>query len=291
MEKIIYLKIKTLISIGDKVKLNNVNITITQQFIDDNEELFSVTEETEKLTEKSYKEEYLLQTAKEIYTTGTRFMDLDHNRVMVISNLDKYDYNTNYDKLYHDSKCIYSSGKWAEIIEPLFKTEDGVGIYKGDDYYYTVTTNPCSDLNWRINFSTCDWVNDRRPPLGKVQFSTKEACEKWIKENKPVVKDLEYYERELINLKTPFYIDLKSKEPKLYYIKVLQLIADDLNNKNFDELNNTFKWFTCFKNSSKVYSVVNCSHKVIGSIYFDSKEKAEQAIKIMGKKLNIIFES
>jgi hypothetical protein len=44
--QIIYIKTKSPVSIGDKIKIDNITITITQQFIDDNKDMFEVIEET-----------------------------------------------------------------------------------------------------------------------------------------------------------------------------------------------------------------------------------------------------
>lgn len=116
---------------------------------------------------------------------------------------------------------------------------------------------------------------------------------KWAK----IIKDktLEDYEDLLLNSITftiqSCYEYLKSEEPKLYYIKVLQLIADDLNEG----------WVADWKEPSvsiKYYITKQCSKINVSSVYsiqnviccFKAKKLAQQAIKIMGDKINLIFE-
>lgn len=123
-----------------------------------------------------------------------------------------------------------------------------------------------------------------------MYFSSAEARDKWIEENKQVVKDLAYYEDKLITYKTPLYVELKVKEPKLYYTKILQLIADDLNDKNFDKLNmSVCKYFIRYDSIIDKYDVSNFSFLLDNSICFDSTKKANQATEIMGDKLDFIY--
>lgn len=69
--------------------------------------------------------------------------------------------------------------------QPLFKTEDGVDIFEGDKYWVIIInlnhlTNP-----WIAKSHICDWNNPKIPPLGTIQFSTKEVAEEYILMNKP----------------------------------------------------------------------------------------------------------
>jgi hypothetical protein len=121
-----------------------------------------------------------------------------------------------------------------------------------------------------------------------MYFSSAEARSKWIEENKPVVKDLAYYEDKLIKYKTPLYVELKVKEPKLYYTKILQIIADDLNDKDYDKLNILARRYIIrYDLKYNTYKSSNISS--LFGIYFDSIEKVDQAIKIMGDKLDFIY--
>ena len=70
-----------------------------------------------------------------------------------------------------DSGCIFNGETWAEIIKPLFKTEDGVDIYEGD-IFYVVRKNEFAFLEWDKN------ISDR--PLSTRQFC---ASKKTLKED------------------------------------------------------------------------------------------------------------
>ena len=70
--------------------------------------------------------------------------------------------------------------------EPLFITEDGNEITEGDKYWYVVVHDRgIISFAWEPMLHICDWSNPFKPPLGKFQFSTKEAAERWVDENKP----------------------------------------------------------------------------------------------------------
>lgn len=70
--------------------------------------------------------------------------------------------------------------------EPLFITEDGKEITEGDKYWYVVVHDRgIISFAWEPMLHICDWSNPFKPPLGKFQFSTKEAAERWVDENKP----------------------------------------------------------------------------------------------------------
>lgn len=70
--------------------------------------------------------------------------------------------------------------------QSLFITEDKVEIYNKDRYWYVVISDRgLIPHAWEPLNDICNWDNSDIPPLGKYQFSTKEAVEKWIDENKP----------------------------------------------------------------------------------------------------------
>ena len=71
---------------------------------------------------------------------------------------------------------------------PLFVTEDGVEIFKGDNYWFVVKSDLEILKAWTPRLHICDWdYSDgyKKPPLGHVQFSTEKAAKNWIKLNKP----------------------------------------------------------------------------------------------------------
>lgn len=101
----------------------------------------------------------------------------------------KYEYNATLPK----SEVQNNPEFWEEIKEkePLFVTEDGVEIFEGDRYYhvshlYTGWSDPLSPkglINMKIDtyIAAKNGISYIAP-----SFSTKEAAEKWIDNNKPI---------------------------------------------------------------------------------------------------------
>jgi hypothetical protein len=69
---------------------------------------------------------------------------------------------------------------WQEIKEPLFITEDGINVYDVNEILFKIILEDTTNISW-INVSL---LKSQIYQTDKV-FSTKEAAEKWIKENKP----------------------------------------------------------------------------------------------------------
>jgi len=269
---------------------------------------------------------------------------LDHNEDRLLCNGDKTgNGHINITKIEH-------------YKEPVFITEDGVKMYKGDLYWYVLDINH-PVFPGKIDSHILDHSNPNKPRLGIKQFSTKEKAEEYrnnllleeakrrypkgtkvkssildckfvvedsyiiyddgdvsckskngldhflLKDNKwaEIIKDktLKDYENSfLLSSNTTyncvksvgidekhFYDILRIHEPKLYWIKVLQAIANDLNED----------WIPKETNE-KHYIVVDLGIKVRvnssflnGCAYFKSKELAQKAIDIMGDKLDYIF--
>jgi glucose/arabinose dehydrogenase len=92
-----------------------------------------------------------------------------------------------------------------------------------------------------------------------------------------------------------YYAFMKKSEPKLYWTKVLRLIANDLNGDWKPEVYKE-KWFIAqhghknyWNNWSFDFKV--CKHVTVdyGQIFFESKSKAEKAVDIMSNNLEYLF--
>lgn len=77
-----------------------------------------------------------------------------------------------------ESNPLASREFWEEIKEPIFATQDGKDIYYGDSYYKVKLAN--FDI-----FQIVSAMKGGGNMEGYNYFSTKEAAEKWIDENKP----------------------------------------------------------------------------------------------------------
>jgi len=87
------------------------------------------------------------------------------------------------------SNLYINPGDWPEyfepVKEPLFTTYDGVKIFEMKGYVhevYKTETSKCIRLDCFPNNKSSNFISDDNYKY----FSTEEAAEKWIDENKPV---------------------------------------------------------------------------------------------------------
>jgi hypothetical protein len=253
----------------------------------------------------STKEAWLLQEAKRRYPKGTKFTIID-NKTFTSDGKFKYDESwrghgderqtiqcTVKEEGVLDSSVWDSVLGWAEIVKPLFVTEDGVEIFEGDEYLYI---NDAFDINVICAIKGC------QSEYVKARFSTREAAEEYIAKHKG--KTLEDYENILLQNfskvevdvvmvdKSDMYLWMKEYEEKSYYSIVLQLIADDLNGESEPKLGNdgvcaiNFDW----RGDGK-YNVDSWEATHTGKVLFSDRVNCKKAIKIMGDKLNYIYKS
>ena len=126
----------------------------------------------------------------EIFTIGDKIAQhkyLDHTGEIKSFSLKGNAIIVNYrgvDYLQHISK----------IKTPLFTTEDGVEIFKGDKYFYIVTSQYAMGHEWRVFSHIADGNTNAiavKPPLGGIQFSIPEKAEEYIINNKPYLSIVE----------------------------------------------------------------------------------------------------
>ena len=291
MKKIYYLQ-KHEVKLGDIIEYNGIKALVTEELIELNPELF-------KIEGKKSKQE-LLDEAKKRYPVGTVYKHLNSEYTPKIDFLvaDKSDYHfhsagyfqnaiwgSGLDKYYG---VVYHEGKWAEILPLKFTTEDGVSIY-GDMKTYLVHSND-DDLQ----FSHSIWKGNS-VGNGNKYFYHKENALAYIEKHKE--KTLKDYENMLFksennslvvfSLKGSYfsvYSWIRDNEPKLYYTKILQLIADDLNGGRY------------IHERGQVSLHINKEGGVNlhmgddeGCVYFKSNELAQRAINILGDKLECLF--
>jgi hypothetical protein len=159
-------------------------------------------------------------------------------------------------------------------IKPLFITEDGVKVFKSG----------CT----RTFLKSTD---------GRKAFSTKEAAEKWVKDNK--VKSFRDYEKEFLRNKyglsetcvnnSEGYAWLIKHHPKQYYSIIGQHIANELNGGWKPDWNDSVqtKYGVHFKGNK--YKTFNTYSVRDNNIHFKSYKLVEQFIEIMGDKLNYLY--
>ena len=103
---------------------------------------------------------------------------------------------------------------WEEVKEPLFVTEDGKDIYRGDDFWFV-------DNLWYVGKGRVTHPVFK-PLYGYKQFSSKEAAEKYIEENKPL-----YSKKQVINVLKGFDRDINCFDERFDYNLYIERYKDE----------------------------------------------------------------
>jgi len=152
--------------------------------------------------------------------------------------------------------------KWInEQYSVLFITKDNEKIRKGQSYYLI---NSSFDI---IKKGPKD--SQYGSPYPCKAFSSIEAAQKYV--SSFIDKTLIDYEKELYDMSKKF-IWIKACEPKLFYYKILNMIAEDLGRGNF----------YIFKN--KIVMAL-ASEPEITAIGFKTRATAERAKEILGDEI------
>ena len=104
-----------------------------------------------------------------------------------ITNFNENEEDWNTENLIIPPDCTDYPEFWEEVKEPIFTTEDGKDIYCGDNFWFV-------DNLWNIGKGLVSHPVFK-PLYGYTQFSSKEAAEKYIEENKPL-----YSKKQVINI-------------------------------------------------------------------------------------------
>ena len=281
MKKIYYLQ-KELVKIGDIIEHNGYKAIVTEKLIKFKPELFIVENPMQELLDK----------AKRYYPIGTMFNSkhgvqkvLGDNPFIGINIPGTIQINT--DRFTGGATIYTPEDGWAEILPLKFTTEDGVDIY-GDMKTYLVHPN-VSD-NERFRHGTWSGV---LAYSGSKYFYHKENALAYIEKLKEkTLKDYENILFENDNSMTfspksayfSIYGWIKDNEPKLYYTKILQLIADDLNDGWIADFNDVNQCKHSLREVGSGLAIFN-----LGIVYFKSKELAEKARAILGDNVKFLF--
>ena len=276
MKKIIYINKE--VQIGDMVSYNGVSIEVTDKSVEANPSIF-------KVVDKSLE---FLAKAKRDYPIGTKF---DNGSEIQTVTAESYYWSENgmaikvpTDK-YKGGGVIYGNGEWAEILPVKFTTEDGVDIY-GAMRTYLVHPNDNGDITSYHGL----WIGDSTKKRYKYFYHKGNALA-YIEKHKE--KTLDDYENMLLRTDIDsinarevcwFYHTLKGKEPKLYYTKILQLIADDLNDGRYIHERRQ----TSFHINKGGRANLHMGDDE-GCVYFKSNELAFKARDILGDKVKYLF--
>lgn len=254
-------------------------------------------------TEEEYQKQCLLDKVKAEYPKGTAV----NSFFSIVDSGWEFDESTeNMIICYSPTKSkiiLYHNGYWAEKLDVVFKSTDGVNMYEHQPYYVVNEHNTIIknyvDLrhfqDYTLCFSSYDAAKqyvDEHPILDLEFFENQLLKSNQIAMyNAPVVKSRGFNkldEEKTVHVKTStYYAIMKKTDPKLYYKKVLQSIADHFNAEKVIDWTNT---------RQKKYAVVYYTKESrfgIGvymttdslSVYFLNENDAEKAIEIMGAKM------
>ena len=252
---------------------------------------------TKSSTKEAYEKQKLLKEAKKRFPIGTKFKEPTDQFIDTGVYVVK-DYSCNKFGIYtiNEGICRYlyksSIETWAEVVKPIFTTEDGVDIYKDDFVWYTYKNNLCC-CRTEASYFKKNVESDNT-----VVFSMKSACIAWNDENKP--KALEDYEDELLNstkkMIVPnnnsiwlqdYYFVLKHRDPKLYWHKILTLISEDLNEEFNDEYSLIIKTDDSYTVEAYPSDI---TWDYLLEIRFSSEKIAKKALELIGDKIKYLFE-
>ena len=258
MKKIYFLQTH-LVKLEDAIEYNGIKGKVIKELIELNPELFVVKDTMQELLDK----------AKRDYPVGTVFRSF-FGVMCTVKNRPRYSLGA-YDSILIDDTYVYRDGRWAEILPLKFITEDGVSIY-GDMKTYAI----CRD---ELILELPSVYGGNSPTL--IYFYHKENALAYIEKHKE--KTLRDYEN---SLSLSMWGWFKIYEPKLYYTKVLQLIADDLNDGWVADFNSVIdkKYHISYNRIDFVWTL-----NAQGIIVFKSEELAEKARDILGDKLEYLF--
>ena len=276
MKRIYYLQ-KIEVELGDVIEYNGIKTLVTEELIELNPELFIVEDPIQELMDKAVKD-YPIGT---VFNNGSGIQRVTGNNHQCMPLFKNIVVSTD---IFAKGGTIYHPiDGWAEILPLKFTTEDGVGIYE-DMKTYAVAKGDLDIDNSEIYGGTS--------PCFKY-FYHKENALAYIEKHKE--KTLEDYEDILFEDKGTItfgsrgmyfsvYGWLKDNEPKLYYTKIFQLIADDLNDGRYIHIRGNTSYHL-----SNAHGVnVHCGGDE-GCVYFKSEKLAQKAKDILGNKVNYLF--
>lgn len=277
MKKIYYLQ-KHEVKLGDIVEYNGYKAIVTKKLIELNPELFIIKDIMQEL----------LEEAKRRYPIGTVFRSF-FGVMCTVKNKPCYNLGA-YNSILIDDVYVYRDGRWAEVLPLKFTTEDGVDIY-GDMKTYAICRE---ELIFELpsvyggNSPTLIYFYHKENALAYIEKhreKTLKDYENILHTNKKLLDYSSYYDGAGYNLSVGIFFHLlKANEPKLYYNKVLQLIADDLHDRRYIHERGQTSFHINKEGGVNLHMGDD-----EGCVYFKSKDLAEKARDIMGSKLEYLF--
>ena len=278
MKRIYYLQ-EYLVEIGDIVDYKGLRTLVTESLIKLNPELFVVKDSIQELMDKAIKD-YPIGT---VFNNGSGIQRVTDNNYQCMPLFKNIVVSTD---IFAKGGTIYHPiDGWAPILPYLFTSEDGVKIYRSMKTYAVKEDDQSLGMAGYFLGNNPDYT----------YFYHKENALAYIEKHKEkTLRDYEemLFERDnsMITSSGIIYFSvyrwLKDNEPKLYYTKILQLIADDLNDGWVADFtnHNEKKWFITKETVDFCYHI-----KIQSVVYFKLRNSAQKARDILGDKINHLF--
>lgn len=237
-------------------------------------------------TKKEFDKQELLYKAKRDYPVGTVCKTISGSKTFTVESEVVYS-GTGYIICPIGGLAVYTKSpyveKWAEKLPLKFTTEDGVDIY-GDMKTYAVHVESLKLLG--------SITHSGDSPENYKYFYHKENALAYIRKLRE--KTLDDYEEILAKSESSIILSgnssyfsiyswIRDNEPKLYYTKILQLIADDLNGVRYIHERGQ----TSFHISKGEVNLHMGADE--GAVYFKSRKLVEKAREILGDKINYLY--
>lgn len=116
----------------------------------------------------------------EVFTVGDRIHHVVVDRKGDILSINLSGGKIYFSTTFNDSLKSTDLKNAAKIDEPLFTTEDGVDIYKGDTFYYIPAC-----IDWDKPIGSHEAEENVTAYNATVRFYDKKKAEQWVKEHKP----------------------------------------------------------------------------------------------------------
>jgi hypothetical protein len=252
----------------------------------------------------------LMKTAKEKFSIGTKFLATSTQTKGLSTIKEDTVFYWNSGKtvittsLYPGDIYKKETNEWAEIMPEYIKIKDDVEqktgrwaarepgkIYKVLDFKIADGCDqPCYYVSKTTSIlpSDCDICTKEEYELALSSTMPENNIVLFDYEGKLLLDDDEV-DADLNTNKWEIYYWLKSNEPRLYWSKVLEVIASALNEgwvPNWNDCDELKYKIILLDNQFKV-----CSNNAInhGSTFFKSKDAAQKAIEILGDKLKYLY--
>jgi hypothetical protein len=186
-------------------------------------------------------------------------------------------------------KLLANAEKYRNSNQALFTTSEGVKVYFNDKVWYI---DKRDKDGYVFSLNVMYW----RPTEHIITFSSLRNAEEWVDKN--TLKNLVYFESMLLDSEDEGVEDITEGEiwewiseyqPKIYWTKVLQLIANYYNREEVDFSKYKGTKYFITKNNLGEFQIMKHDIVNYGLVYFKSAVDALKASEIIGENFDEII--